>query len=245
METPAPMTPWEKFSAGFEVALLVVMTAGLYLSALLAFPIFRYSHGLAVFLDGDKIFPFRTMDLVPMSVGFFALSGAVLVRWTPALPTRRVAWTWAAAYALYWIDTVTALVRNSGGWEPLDLLALGVLFLLVFFKLLDWAGPSGHPLYQPPTWRSHFAGAWLITWMAFFLGLSSVMVADLPLFPWSRLALGLGSLGLTGLLYGLAYDLRQAEGRELGGLDHGWRWMLSAWMVLALLMAGLHQFLGI
>jgi hypothetical protein len=77
--------------------------------------------------------------------------------------------------------------------------------------------------------------------MGFFTGTSSVLLSEVPLYPVRRLILSLLAMGMAGWSYDLSSRLRKAQGQEEESLSSAWRWLLPAWVILALL----HYFLRV
>lgn len=224
-----------KLSLVFETSLFLVSVVSLYLLALLVFPLFREPFGLFVQMYDDGSFQVPVAALVYVSSFLFCVSGAVMVHWMPALPMGQLAGFWVATYLLYWADPVVGMWYSAGGEAALWAVLLGALGLGLFFWVLSTLGPERNARFQPITWRSRLAGGWLIVWMGFFTGTSAVLLSEVPLYVVRRGALSLGALAMGAWSYGLSTLLRKAQGEEEDGMASTWRWLLLAWVCLALL----------
>jgi hypothetical protein len=225
----------EKISAVFECILFFLVVTTLYLLALALFPLFREPFGLFVQMSVDGLFPISSLAIIAASSILFALAGGIMMLWIPAIPVRGLAWFWIAIYLFYWIDPLMGFWNDPEGWQSTLMATLGAVFLALFFMILKFWMPEEQLRYQPPTWRSRLAGGWFVVWMGFFTGTSSVLLSEVPLYPTRRLILSLLALGMAGWSYGLSFQLRKAQGQEEEGLSSTWRWLLAAWVILALL----------
>lgn len=216
-----------------EGGLFLLVVAALYVLALLTFPLFREASGILaqVYLEGDL--PFPPPVLAFLSVFLFALAGALLAHWTPALSLRHHAVFWCVTYLLYWADPLLGLAGTPDAWMTTAAVALGAVLLLLFFAALSIWETGATPQYQAPTWRTRFAGGWLIVWMGFFAGTSAVLLSEVPLYPLRRLVLSLAAMAMAGWSYALSVQLRKAQGEEEAGVTSTWRWLVGAWALLA------------
>jgi len=224
-----------KISLVFETTLFVASVVSLYLLALMVFPLFREPFGLFVQMYEDAALPISAVALVFASTALFCVSGAIMMHWMPALPVTQLAGFWTLTYLLYWADPIVGMWYTSSGETSLWAVLLGALALVLFFTLLATWGPERHTHFQPVSWRSRLAGGWLIVWMGFFTGTSAVLLSEVPLFALRRGVLSLGALAMAAWSYALSTLLRKAQGEEEEGVASTWRWLLLAWLCLALL----------
>ncbi len=221
---------WIKASG--EGLLLILVTTTLYLLALINFPIFSEDAWRIFREDFQGFFPISTMGVAAASVTVFALAGALLAHWAPTLSWRSLSWFWVAMYLVFWANPAAGLALEMKSIIPLLPVLSGVVALGLIFKLLGIFKMEGQVSLPLATWRSRFAKVWLVIWMGFLLGLSSVLISSWKPPHHSHFVLGIAAMLLSVSSYRLVERLRVSEGGTIVEGKTAWKWMLGTWAFL-------------
>jgi hypothetical protein len=226
---------FRKLAIGLEAGLFFLLVVSLYLLALGLLPLFREASGLFILVFLDGAMPLSPPTFIYLSSLLFALAGALMVHWLPAFSSRQLSAFWLVTYLFYWVDPLIGLWGSAEVWKSVAAWGLGAATLGLIFWMVTADAPEGETHFQPPSLRSRLAGGWLIVWMGFFAGISSVLLSEVPLYFWRRLPLSLMAFGMAGWAYVLSGALRKTQGEEEAGVTSTWRWLIVAWVALALL----------
>jgi len=223
----------QKLRDGGEFALFILLGLFLYGWAIPLFPLFRDPYGILVLVFEEGFLPFPPPMVIFLSALPFALGGALMAHWVPALSYRRLTSFWVAIFLVYWADPVMGFLQAEEGWKSAVTYLLGGGALVLFFLLADTFPPEERPHYQADTWRSRWAGWWLIVWMGFFAGLSAILLPEVLIYPLHRVPLVLATLGMAFWAHRLAVELRRAQGEEAAGVVSLWPYVVGLWFILA------------
>ncbi len=222
----------QKLNNVVQVSLFLILTFVLYFLFVLTIPIFQDSHGLlAVNELADISRRGFLKELIFGSALVCALLGTVMLSWVPLLAPGVIASLWSTTYFFIWIDTVFALSVQAQSLTFIWTLAVGMIFLNLYFYFLGFLAPMEISGYKPGLWKSKFLVYWFCVWMSFYFGLSILMALNSFEYPGFRLPLAFGAVALCFLNYLLYLYLKKSEGGNVENISRWGRFVFTLWLI--------------
>ena len=119
------------------------------------------------------------------------------VSFTPGMMSN----LWATTYFFIWIDSVFSLSLQSKSYKFLYSLALGIMFIYLFFFSVNFFGVQSEKVESGSWWKIKIVHYWLWGWMGFYFGLSFFFALHTLDYPGFRLPLAAGAMIVCFLYY--------------------------------------------
>lgn len=155
-----------------------------------------------------------------------------MMRWIPVLSPDIVRNLWMVTYFFIWVDTVLALSLEYQTADFLIGLLLGLLFIFLFFYVLQSLGYVTKTETYVPDWKSRMIHYWNWGWMSFYFALSFLMAYNSYKYADSRWPFSFGALIICFLNYVFSLFLERAEGKDIGDFSRKGRWIFGGWFFL-------------
>ncbi len=225
-----------KWGLGFQVFLYLVLSFLLYFLFIINIPLFEESHGfLALNEWADLSFSAGVKGLIALSVLFVSVLGTLMVGWIPSLPPGIIGNLWTLTIFFLWVDTATALTQESHSLSYLAVLALGVLWVRIYFHFIEVVDFGSIDRSSENKTMQVWASQSVWGWMGFYFGLSSLLLCQSLRLIGQRISMALGAFFLCFLNYLLVLHLRKLSGGKIDGFSKAARWFFSVWLILLIL----------
>ncbi len=224
-----------------EALLFFVLTLALYFLYLITVPIFREPHGLLAMSElSDLTQSGFVLGLLFGSALVCVLLGVLILNWVSILTPGIMANLWATTYLFIWIDTLFSLSVRSKSFKFLASLAAGLLFIYLFFFVLNYLEIDRGKEGAKAPWKRRILHYWIWGWMGFYLGLSGFFALNSFDDGGFRLPLAIGAMMICFVNYLLILFLKKSEGMELSRLSNSGRIFFTVW-TLGLILVWLGQ----
>lgn len=224
-----------KWGLGFQVSLYLVLSFSLYFLFIINIPLFEENHGLLALNEwADLSMSVWVKGLIAFSALLVSVMGTLMARWIPSLPPGVIGNLWTLTFFFLWVDTATALNQEAHSLSYLAVLALGVLWVRLYFHFLEVFDLGGDEKTGEKKTMQVWVSQGVWGWMGFYFGLSSLLLYQSIRFMGQRIPLALGAYFLCFLNYLLVLHLRKISGWKIEGFSKAARWFFSVWMMLLL-----------
>ena len=226
-----------KFAKDYlETLLFLILTLSLYFLYLITVPIFREPHGLLVMSElSDSTQSGFVLGLLFGSALVCVLLGVLTLNWISVLSPGVMANLWATTYLFVWIDTVLSLSIRSKSYKFLNSLALGLIFIYLFFFVLNYLDFNNLKDRTLVPWKIKIVHYWIWGWMGFYLGLSGFFAFYSFEDGGLRMPLAVGAMIVCFINYLLILYLKKLDGKDLTRFSSSGRVFFTVW-VLGLFM---------
>ncbi len=220
----------------FQGLVFLFLSFTLYCLFIINLPLFEETHGLLALNEwSDLTQSFSIKGLITASALLVSMLGMLMVDSIPSLPPGIIGNLWTLTYFFLWVDTATALSRESHSLSFLVILVLGVFWIRGYFHILEIIGYVNHlpedPLSTTVGWVHQ--GIW--GWMGFYFGLSFLLLFQTIHFTGQRIPLAFGAYFLCFLNYLLILHIRNSSGTKIDKFSKIARWFFSIWFILLIL----------
>jgi hypothetical protein len=213
------------------IALFFILTISLYSLYTITLPLFSEPHGLLV------VSQLSDFPRISLFFGFLfgsacvcVLLGVIIMNWVTVFPPGVMANLWASTYLFLWMDSVFTLSVQMKSLMFLFSLAMGLVFIYLFFFLVNYLGVSNKTTELILVWKFKIVTIWLWGWMGFYLGISCFLIYYSFYSQGLRLSLAVASMIICFLNYLLFLFLRKAEGKDVGSISKIGRIVFAVWI---------------
>jgi len=228
-----------------ETFLFAFLTVLLFLLFVLNLPLFREPHG---FLIANELSDFSSTELIGGilfgSVAVCAVLGVVMVKWLPVFTAGMASNLWATTFFLLWVDSMFSLSIQFQSFRFLVFLALGLLFLYLFFftmHYLDLKKETAPKAKEASVFNDKLVQCWLGGWMFFYLVVSIRLLFNSLGYLEFQIPLALGFCALCFLYYLLFLFLRKSRGEEIQPLSRVGRIVFASWILGVVIVGVVHK----
>jgi hypothetical protein len=140
---------------------------------------------------------------------------------------------WGVVFLFAWVEPVFALSVETQSLKFTTTLALGAVFIYLFFFILHFLGMGMEGASAGvPHWKQKTVSFWIWGWIGFYFGLSILMALEsLQHSSGFRLPLAFGAMVPCFFFYAFNLFLRKAEGVGQGRLSQVGRWVFVLWFL--------------
>ena len=214
-----------------EALLFFSLTCLLYFLFMITVPVLRDSHGLLAMSElSDLSRSGLVFGLLFSSATACVFLGVLLMNWVSFFTTGMMSNLWATTYFFIWIDSVFSLSLQSKSYKFLYSLALGIMFIYLFFFTVNFLGVQDEKAESGSWWKIKIVHYWLWGWIGFYFGLSCFFALHTLDYPGFRLFLAAGAMVVCFLYYLLSLFLKKSEGKEIENYSKAGRVFFLLWI---------------
>ena len=222
----------------FQGITFLLLSFSLYCLFIINLPLFEETHGLLAINEWSDLAQSGSVKgLITASAILVTAIGTLMLDSIPDLPPGIIGNLWALTYFFLWVDTATALTRESHSISFLLVLVMGVFWIRGYFHILEIMGFGEHAAENPLQPTSGWVNQGIWGWMGFYFGLSFLLLFQTLRFMSQRIPLAFGAYFLCFLNYLLILHIRNLSGLNSDKLSKNARWFFFIWFIL--LISGL------